>query len=69
MARDFFLDYTIGEYSRQVLTYLLEQLKIILTKGQYTKNDEYTIERAKIITPEIGDKILRRYFELLLEKL
>lgn len=69
MARDFFLDYTIGEYSRQLLTGLLAQLKIIISKDQYNEEDRNLINRTKIITPEIGDKILRRYFESLLEKL
>lgn len=69
MARDFFLDYTIGEFSRRVLTDLLDRLKIVVSKEQYTEEDKCLINRAKIITPEIGDTILRRYFESILEVL
>lgn len=68
MARDFFLDFTIGEYSRQLLTDLLEQLRGIVGKSQFTEEDIALIHRARIITPVIGDNILRRYFESLLEE-
>ncbi len=69
MARDFFLDYTIGEYSRQLLTDLLEKVRPLILRECYTEEDRNLIHRAKIIAPVIGDKILRQYFESLLERL
>jgi len=67
MANEFFLDFSIGEFSRRRLTDLLQQLKLIINKNTIDQNDSSIIRTAKTITPNIGDPLLRRYFETLLE--
>lgn len=75
LAHDFFLRFTIGEYSRQLLSSMLERLRAIVEKEQpqadartqqLSEADARFIEEVRLILPNIGDPLIRSYFSSLL---
>lgn len=70
MAKDFFLTYTIGEYSRQYVSGIINRLNaIIFLKNKLDDNDRRFISEVKVVSPHIGDRVLRAYVENLLSEL
>lgn len=70
LADGFFLDYTIGEYSRNFLqdTYL----KLIACRKQQMSRAEGMPEflaSVRDMVPHIGDRLIRKAFEIALEEL
>lgn len=70
MANDFFLNYTIGEYSRQYISGLIKRLKaIIKLKNNIDEIDRKFICEARVVSSSIGDRIIRAYIEDLITEL
>lgn len=70
MANDFFLSYTIGEYSRQYVSGLINRLKAIISlNNNIDDNDRKFICDAKFISSSIGDRVIRAYIEDLIAEL
>ncbi|MBQ3284192.1 MAG: AAA family ATPase [Ruminococcus sp.] len=68
MADGFFLDYTIGEYSRAILQKMMDQLKEMLPRKDSLNSDESErVARIKACIPQIGDSIIRKSFEIVTE--
>lgn len=64
MADGFFLDYTIGEYSRTFLTEKFSFLKGLLEKGQdITQQEMDEVDRIESVLPYIGDDMIRHCFK------
>ncbi len=62
---DFFLDYTIGEYSRSFLQNAFSRLEMYADHGDA---DESFLMSMEQLIPHIGDRMIRRAFELQMEK-
>lgn len=63
MANDFFLKFTIGEYSRRMLSEiirLLDDKKVILEDKEWRK-------RIDCIKSHVGDSVIRQYFDYYLQ--
>jgi len=76
LADSFFLEYSIGEFSRRYLQQTYERLcSYVELVGHAGKNNSLTEEQLediqimKILTPQIGDQLIRRAFEIGLEQL
>lgn len=70
MAKEFFLTYTIGEYSRQYVTGLINRLKAIKSlKSNLDDNNRKFICEARIVSSYIGDRVIRAYLEDLIAEL
>lgn len=70
MANDFFLTYTIGEYSRQYVSGLINRLKAVVSlKNNLDENDRKFICEAKVVSSSIGDRVIRAYIEDLIAEL
>jgi len=69
MANDFFLNFTIGEYSRAFLENALIRLREIVSSKKRTEYDEQFLNDLNILIPQIGDNLLRAYFETLMDAL
>ncbi len=68
MADSFFLDYTIGEYSRSILQSMMDQLKEMLPrKDSLSESETEALSRIKAFVPEIGDTFIRKSFEVITE--
>ena len=68
MADSFFLEYTIGEYSRQFLQNRFNTLKKLSRKDNaLTPEEKAFVEETKEIIPCIGDEMIKSSFEILLE--
>lgn len=67
MANEFFLKFTIGEYSRRFLTECIERLKYILKSSEKSEDDIKFISDMKIVRSALSDKLLQSYFSTLLE--
>lgn len=68
MADSFFLDYTIGEYSRSILQSMMDQLKEMLPrKNSLSEHETKTLSHIKAFVPEIGDTFIRKSFEIITE--
>ena len=64
MADGFFLDYTIGEYSRTFLTEKFSFLKGLVEKGQdITQQEMAEVDRIESVLPYIGDDLIRHCFK------
>lgn len=64
MANDFFLTYTIGEYSRQYISGLINSLKAIIShKNNMDEKDRKFIGEARVVSSSIGDRVIRAYIE------
>lgn len=68
LADGFFLDYTIGEYSRHYLQDRLNWLKTIIQKNSLTERDRTELNQLKDIVSVIGDDLIRSSFEILLKQ-
>lgn len=66
LAHEFFLKFTIGEFSRELLTGMLERLRAIVVKEELTEADKVFIAEVRKVVPNIGDPLIRSYFESLL---
>jgi len=70
MADGFFLDYTIGEYSRTFLTEKFLFLKNLIEKhSTITLDEKEQVNQIKEIVPYIGDEMIRHSFEMMLKYL
>lgn len=70
MADGFFLDYTIGEYSRMYLQQMQDYLRnMVEHKDMLTVEERSRLEDYRKVVPYIGDDIIRNGFEILLEVL
>lgn len=69
LADGFFLDYTIGEFARNVLQSKLNWLKDIVGKDSLTPEEQEELENIKALEPEIGDMVIKQSFELLLREI
>lgn len=67
MANDFFLKFTIGEYSREVLMRMMGELKQVGAREKGPEESRDIIRHASVIVPIIGDKVMQHYFSILLE--
>ena len=65
LADGFFLDYTIGEYSRSFLQSAFSRLEMY---GDHGDADESFLMPMGQLIPHIGDRMIRRAFELQMEK-
>ena len=65
LADGFFLDYTIGEYSRSFLQNAFSRLERYADHGDA---DESFLMSMEQLIPHIGDRMIRRAFELQMEK-
>ena len=65
LADGFFLDYTIGEYARVFLQAKLDVLKKIVESGE---TDNKQLSEIKMIIPLIGDALIKRRFEMLVQQ-
>lgn len=68
LADSFFLDYTIGEYSREYLQEQINWLNTVLGKKNLTYRERQRKEQLSRIVPYIGDTIIRRSFEMLIRQ-
>lgn len=69
LADGFFLDYTIGEYSRNFLQDTYKKLETCLQQPE--DNDKERLEflaAVEKMVPHIGDRLIRRAFEIVLEE-
>ncbi len=62
-ADGFFLDYSIGEYSRDWLQKNLNHLKELEEKNTLSDEEKQYIEKLKVFVNKIGDPLIRRAFE------
>lgn len=70
LADGFFLEYTIGEYSRKLLQDTYEKLVTCLSQGRFMDEDtQKLIESVEVLLPYIGDRLIHRAFEVLLEQI
>ena len=69
MSHEFFLDYTIGEYSRRFLTALMNDLKKAADDQYDVEFKNELVEKTKVVIPVIGDNVLRHYFESIITDL
>lgn len=69
MANEFFLKFTIGEYSRSFLSKNLKRLRIIKERGIKSDEDKTFVGEMKLVEPNIGDILIRNYFTSLLSDL
>ena len=68
MADGFFLDYTIGEYSRTFLTEKFLFLKNLMEKqSEITREEREQMNQLKEIVPYIGDEMIRHGFVMMLK--
>ena len=68
MADSFFLDYTIGEYARVTLQSMMDWLQEALPNANSLSYEEKEkLFRIKECVPSIGDSIIRKGFEIILE--
>lgn len=65
-ADSFFLDYTIGEYSRHWLQATLNHLRELERKNKLTQEELKYIQTLKQFVNKIGDPLIRRAFEVCL---
>ena len=63
LADGFFLDYTIGEYSRSFLQNAFSRLEMYADHGD--ADESFLMEQ---LIQHIGDRMIRRAFELQMEK-
>ena len=64
MADGFFLNYTIGEYSRTFLTEKFDFLKKLAVKHPDITHEEWSqVNKIREILPYIGDEMIRLCFE------
>lgn len=68
-ADSFFLDYTIGEYSRYWLQNNLNHVRELEWKEALTEDERQYIETLKMFVIHIGDPLIRRAFEVCLENI
>ena len=68
-ADGFFLDYTIGEYSRYWLQDNLNHVRELERKEALTEEECRYIETLKMFVTHIGDPLIRRAFEVCLENI
>ena len=70
MADGFFLDYTIGEYARSFLTEKFAFLKGLADRyPNITPEELEQVKKMRTVLPYIGDEMIRRVFERLLDYL
>ena len=76
LADGFFLDYSIGEFSRQYLQDAYMRLNGYLEKIEkegngniLTEAEQNDVHVMKLLTPQIGDRLIQRVFEIALEQL
>ena len=65
----FFLDYTIGEYSRYWLQDNLNHVRELEEKETLTEDECQYIKSLKLFVMHIGDPLIRRAFEVCLESI
>lgn len=63
MADGFFLQYTIGDYSRRLLRHYQEELLAYLEKDELSPDDGKEIEAIRRIIPHIGDELIQGALE------
>ena len=68
LADGFFLNYTIGEFARKYLQDSLNWLKEKLNEGRLLSEDRKKIEKLKLLLPSIGDSVIRRAFDTVLQQ-
>ena len=68
-ADGFFLDYTIGEYSRYWLQDNLDYVRELEEKETLTEDECQYIKSLKLFVMHIGDPLIRRAFEVCLESI
>lgn len=68
-ADGFFLDYTIGEYSRYWLQDNLNHVRELEEKETLTEDECQYIKSLKLFVMHIGDPLIRRAFEVCLESI
>ena len=67
MADGFFLDYTIGEYSRAFLTEKFKFLRNLAESDRPITTEELSqVNKIRTILPYIGDEMIRHCFEMLI---
>jgi len=70
MADGFFLDYTIGEYSRAFLTEKFRFLRNLAESDKPITTEELSqVNKIRTILPYIGDEMIRHCFEMLISTL
>lgn len=70
LADSFFLDYTIGEYSRVILEETYKKLDSCLKCAEkMSEEDKQFMAFVRELTPHIGDRMIRRAFEIGLSRL
>jgi len=70
LADSFFLNYTIGEYSRKVLQQMFTELVEIAKKGKRMSRPEYHfVLKVNGFLPNIGDQLIRMAFENVLNQI
>lgn len=70
LADSFFLDYTIGEYSREFLHEAYDRLMRYTESGVQIESDDLLFIRSiRVLSPRIGDRLIRSVFEELLRSL
>ena len=69
LADAFFMDYTIGDYSRKFLQEELDWLKKILDQNSLTPKEQKRFRRLKQVVPYIGDPIIKKSFEIFLQQI
>lgn len=68
MADGFFLDYTIGEYSRVYLTEKYQFLRGLVDRHrEITPEEEEKVKQIREIVPYIGDEMIRHSFLMMLK--
>ncbi len=65
-ADSFFLDYSIGEYSRVSLQEHLNKIRALESKAARTDADVLYVEKLRTFVSHIGDPLIRRAFEICL---
>lgn len=67
MADGFFLDYTIGEYSRAFLTEKFKFLRNLAESDRPITTEELSqVNKIRTILPYVGDEMIRHCFEMLI---
>lgn len=69
MAHDFFLQYTIGEFSRNSLAAMISKLKALKENPANIMEVSETLKLAGIISDNLNEGLLKRYFQQTINEL
>ena len=68
LADGFFLEYTLGEYSRNYLQNAYERLISYGKMEQLSADAAEDVQKMRVLVPHIGDSLIRKAFEIALER-